>query len=300
MLDLYELKKRRGGGVSTGGTQWNGPGPGHSPRDRSLSVTIKDGRPVLHSFTGDSFAACAAHLGLEASQMGRLTRKQEREAREARQRVLAAERAEKLAFCQRRWSETLPASGTAVETYLRSRAITGPIPERLRFHPAMPLGYISRTTAPAMVAVVTDKQDKPCGLHATFLRPDGAGKADVESPKKMFGRVGGGAIRLTPLRVGPVDPGYVLAIAEGIETALSYTLLHGIPAWAAMTAIGLERFDVPDGITTLIAAADADAAGVKAADALIGRYERRLRCGKHMPPGWVNDFNDALMMGMRP
>ncbi len=54
MLDLYELRRQHGGHVYDGGRRWVGPGPGHSRRDASLSVRISDdGRPLLHSFSGD-------------------------------------------------------------------------------------------------------------------------------------------------------------------------------------------------------------------------------------------------------
>jgi putative DNA primase/helicase len=46
------------------------PGPGHSAKDRSLSVTIgKDGEPIVHSFSGDDWKLCRdyvrSRLGLE-------------------------------------------------------------------------------------------------------------------------------------------------------------------------------------------------------------------------------------------
>jgi hypothetical protein len=52
------------------GGKWCGsyglvPGPGHSPRDRSLKVWEADGQVYVHSFAGDAWKDCRAYLGLE-------------------------------------------------------------------------------------------------------------------------------------------------------------------------------------------------------------------------------------------
>jgi hypothetical protein len=40
----------------------------------------------------------------------------------------------------------------------------------------------------------------PIGIHCTYLKDDGTGKADVERAKVMYGPVGGGAVRFgTPV-----------------------------------------------------------------------------------------------------
>jgi hypothetical protein len=56
-------------------------------------------------------------------------------------------------------------------------------------------------------------------VHRTYLRADGAGKADVTQAKMMLGRCAGGAVRLSD---GPGP----LVVAEGIETAPP--LQHGL------------------------------------------------------------------------
>ena len=76
---------------------------------------------------------------------------------------------------------TVPANGTLAETYLAGRAITLPIPERLRFHDAL-LHTPAGTSAPAMVALVTGVDDKPLAVHRTYLSRDGSGKADLDPP----------------------------------------------------------------------------------------------------------------------
>ena len=69
MFTLSELAHALGGDVV--GRQVLAPGPGHSPKDRSLSITIFGDGPdgfLAFSHSGDHFAACRdyvrARLGL--------------------------------------------------------------------------------------------------------------------------------------------------------------------------------------------------------------------------------------------
>src|SRR3974377_1540874 len=63
--------------------------------------------------------------------------------------------AERIAEANRIWSQTVSAQGTIVEKYLRSRAITLPVPEVIRFHRSL---YHSKSYGirPAMVARMDD------------------------------------------------------------------------------------------------------------------------------------------------
>jgi KaiC/GvpD/RAD55 family RecA-like ATPase len=65
---LQSWARALGGDVSRGGVLC--PGPGHGPKDRSLSVKIgKDGEPIVHSFSGDDWKLCRdyvrSRLGME-------------------------------------------------------------------------------------------------------------------------------------------------------------------------------------------------------------------------------------------
>lgn len=53
------------GGQATTATSLLCPGPGHSPRDRSLSVRLDPNSPdgfTCHSFSGDDWRACRDHV----------------------------------------------------------------------------------------------------------------------------------------------------------------------------------------------------------------------------------------------
>jgi hypothetical protein len=282
---LLDLVQRHGGEMH--GRYALLPGPGHSRHDRSLSVIIgAGGRPVFHSFAGDDFRIVRAYLGLDATEGDRpfdpaLHRKMERARRIEREAVDA----ERLTFCETVWRETVPAAGTAVEVYLRGRGLAGPIPAVVRFHPAAPLDYQGKIRAPAMVAVVQDKAGAACGLHTTAIRADGSGKAGPNA-RRMFGTVKGGAVRLTPYSER-------LAVAEGIETALSYSAVTGAATWACLSTAGLVAFEIPPGVDQLTIAADGDDAGLKAAADLADRARRHCDVIKSPAPAGT-DWNDCL------
>jgi len=194
------------------------------------------------------------------------------------------------------WQQSLdPADRRAapLQAYLRRRGLSGAELDNkvVRFHPA--LGYWKMNDHngielagryPAMVALVTDADGAPVTVHRTYLTLDGC-KAPVPAPKKLMGypghRLVGGAIRL-------FDPGPVLGVAEGIETALAVHLRTGMPVWSAVSANLLERLEPPAQTSLVVVWADRDRSGTGEAAALSLR-ERLLRRGisvaMHLPPG---------------
>ena len=107
------------------------------------------------------------------------------------------------------WNQGVDPAGTPVETYLGSRGGLK-IPEcaPIRFHPRCQRGPRNLPGGPehlpAMLALMTDPvTGQPVGLHRTYLRPDGSGKAptitrgDVTlKPKMILGSWG--IVRLYP------------------------------------------------------------------------------------------------------
>ena len=166
--DLHQLRQRIGGHVYAGGREWVGPGPGHSRRDTSLHVTLKDdGRLLYHSFANDPAGAIRAHLGIEGARHTPLDRKARDRAERERKRIEAETRRHRINWCADVWDQTTGADGSPVETYLRSRGLTGPIPPALRFHQAAPRGYESTETCHAMVAIIHG----PDGLPSACTSP---------------------------------------------------------------------------------------------------------------------------------
>ena len=198
------------------------------------------------------------------------------------------------------WHNTERGAGTVVSHYLASRGIALDLwPPSLRFHPRCPRPKDDAGNflppLPAMVAVVEHVERGPVGVHCTYLRPDGNGKADVEKPKAIFGLVGGGAVRL-----GAQGGGQWLAISEGVETALSVAVACSMPAWAALSATGIKSLVLPSEATHVVICADHDASGTgqRAAHDAAARWladGRRVRIA--IPPEPGTDFNDILTGG---
>ena len=109
------------------------------------------------------------------------------------------------------YRRSIPAPGTIVEVYLRSRGIIPPIPPVLRFLRHCPHRRdpkYDRDYYPTMLAPVVDVDGHQIGLHKTFLTPDGSGKwpfPDKPFQRETCGPIGGGALRLREMdRRGPV------------------------------------------------------------------------------------------------
>jgi putative DNA primase/helicase len=184
----------------------------------------------------------------------------------------------------RLWQEARPAAGTPVETYLRGRGLILEDAAPIRFHPSCPRGD---ERLPAMVALMTDPATgEPCGLHRTYLLPDGSDRLRDAKGKAMLGNAG--MIRLTP--DDEITAG--LGMAEGIETALAVMQGFGWrPVWAATSAGAMARFPILPGIEALTVFADADGAGLEAAQTCIARWSDAGREAQLQAPP-RGDFND--------
>jgi putative DNA primase/helicase len=207
------------------------------------------------------------------------------------------EDASRTARAFRIWRNSRNGADTIASRYLASRGIVlDRWPASLRFRPHCPrpkdhAGNLL-PPLPAMVALVEHVECGTAAVHCTYLRQDGSDKADIEKPKAIFGPVAGGAVRF-----GAPRAGQWLAVAEGIETALSVAAACSMPAWAALSAGGIENLRLPPEATHILVCADHDANGVgeRAAHDGAARWVaegRRVRVA--MPPEPGTDFNDVL------
>lgn len=167
----------------------------------------------------------------------------------------------------RYWRSLGPVSDVG-RAYLEARQCAIPPTDGdLRFDPAgrHPNGH----EGPCLVAMVTDILTcAPISLHRTWIKADGT-KADVDPPRLLLGghRKAGGVIRLWPDEA--LTQG--LAIAEGIETALSLARVFR-PAWALIDAGNLATLPALAGVDALTIAVDDDFAGVTAANTCAERW----------------------------
>ncbi len=203
--------------------------------------------------------------------------------------TFSADAKARIEAARRIWRVCSVVAGSPVLRYLATRGIVADPPASLRWAPRCrhPEGGF----LPAMVARIDDVAGELIGVHRTFLKPGGLGKAEVGITKAMLGRASGGAVRLAPVA-------QTLLIGEGIETRLAVMQATAIPAWAALSAWGLAELALPATVRTVIIAADHDAngAGQRAARAAVLRWRsegRRVRLA--MPPDPWTDFNDVLL-----
>lgn len=174
-----------------------------------------------------------------------------------------------------------------VSAYLASRGLEvapGLKQGRLRYwHGKQDMGMFDCMVGLVMIG------NKACTYHITYLK-DGA-KADVPTPRKVLPPAipfNGGAVRLYP-------PAEVMGIAEGIETAIAASMIHGVPVWSALNANNLEKFNPPDVCRKLIVFGDTDAsfAGQKSAYVLAERIARKgIETEVRLPKS--GDWNDHI------
>jgi phage/plasmid primase-like uncharacterized protein len=199
----------------------------------------------------------------------------------------AAERQSKITSALAIWTGSTTAVGTLADRYLASRALAG-----LAASPALRFrgdcNHPEGGRYPALVALVVDVAGNPVAVHRTYLSATGS-KAAAAPVKASKGPVWGGAIRLD--REAPE-----IVLGEGIESSASAGRLLGLPAWAALSAGNLAAgVMLPPTVQAVVIAADADAAGDKAAEAAAMRWRkegRRVRIARPDRPG--RDFNDVL------
>ena len=205
---------------------------------------------------------------------------------EARQK---AERERRQGYALRLWEGSTPLPGTPAAAYVASRGLAGlSQSSALRFRIDCP--HPEAGKLPALMALICSPEGEPAGVHRTFLRPDGSGKAEVEPAKASLGMVWGGAIRLDPA-------GTELAIGEGIETAASAGKLAGLPAWAAISAGNMAKAMVlPPDVRSVLIAVDREPTGEDAARAAAARLRAEGRTVRFlMPEAPGTDANDTLL-----
>lgn len=191
------------------------------------------------------------------------------------------------------WLASKPVcAGDPVDLWMRGRGVA-PADYPVCLRTCMQARYSGPPVSfhPAMLAKVTDAAGRPATIHRTYLNTAGT-KAPVEKVR-MFcaGKVPPGSA----VRLAPAQP--VMGVAEGIETALAAGKLFGVPTWAALSDVGVEKFEPPAGTERLTIFGDNDAAGAgqRAAFALAARLAPRMRVEVRIPDETGTDWNDVLL-----
>ncbi len=296
-INLRGIARALGGEIV--GQQVLCPGPGHSAKDRSLSVRLSiaasDGF-VVFSHAGDDFAACRDHvarlLGIASERGLRAVAQQPERPAEA----AAAHRdcdAEKVRRALAIWRESTDPTGSVVEHCLASRRLnlTRDLTCAPRFHPACPWrdeasGSLIRV--PAMIAAFRNiVSDEITGVHRTRLSPDGQ-----KLGRRMLGIAAGAAIKLD----GDTAVTHGLVVGEGIETCLAARQMGLRPIWAMGSVGGIATLPVlaaVDALTFLEETGDSGASA-RAIEQCGARWHSAGREVVVVRPRVEGDLNDAL------
>ncbi|MBR2657651.1 MAG: toprim domain-containing protein [Loktanella sp.] len=145
--------------------------------------------------------------------------------------------------------------GDVVDRYFASRDLNEIIyPKALRYVENLRDG--EGGVHPCMIALVGRYGEKKFDtIHRTFLKPDGSGKAEIQSPRKLMpGQVPDGACVMLSdwTESGP------LGIAEGIETAMAASAIFNIPVWAAINSSMMKKWLPPPGCQEIVIFGDND------------------------------------------
>ena len=235
---------------------------------------------VWHEFSGFitySCARCGAYGYARASGAAKTTHRAAAiapsETARASSRETSATRRDKARWL---WNRRQPVRGTCAEVYLRNaRRYGGTLPGSIGFLPAradhlpamMAAFGVAEEIEPGVIQVVA-----VTGVHLTRLAPGGRSKAGTDADKIMIGTPRG-----FPIVLAPPNDLNGLAIAEGIEDALSVHEATGLGAWAAGAASFLPALAaaVPEWIECITILVDDDEAGRRNTDLLAEQLERR-------------------------
>jgi hypothetical protein len=237
MITLRALARTLAGEVY--GDQILAPGPGHSAKDRSLSITLSaDGNLIVHSFAGNDRQTCRdyvrARFGLAPFKPGNEPHRQ----RALQPRKVHDEVSNKREAAKWLWGGRQPVSdGCPAALYLRRlRGYHGAVPPTLCYLPA------NGKHPPAMIAAfgfcvepepgLIEPPGSVTAIHLTRLTPGGEKAGDEGTPAKIMI----GAMCGLPIALAPINDGLGLAITEGIEDGLSVSEETGLGVWAAGSA----------------------------------------------------------------
>jgi hypothetical protein len=305
MSDLRSMAAALGGDVVNGrdGPFILCPGPGHSAKDRSLSVAPTARDPdgfVCFSHSGNDWRVCRDHV---LARLGRKSSYHDRNSNRAGSLGIFKPRPptesppapaiDRSARAVAVWEAALDPRFTPVEAYLYDRGLD--LPDEIagtvvRFHPECPWrgddGGLQRR--PAMITAFRSiADDRLVAVHRTLLSDKGQ-KLD----RRMLGPVGGAAIKIDCDE--NVEQG--LTICEGFETGLAGRELGFRPVWALGSAGAIGTFPVLPGIDglTILAETDDSGANAKAVRQCGNRWGAAEREVIVATPRVAGDMNDAL------
>ena len=186
-------------------------------------------------------------------------------------------------------------AGTQAQDYLHSRGIYSMPRGGVRYSQGEYDGEYKRVI-PCMFSIASNEYGEPVYKHLTYI--ENGKKAEVDTVRKMHTLQefsGSVAVKL-------FQPGAVLGISEGIESALSAAAIYKMPVWSTINATLMMKFRAPTGVTALYIFADNDKNGTGLAAAFACGRANILSNNDVQEvfirwPKKLNDFNDFLTNG---
>lgn len=291
-MTLKTIVEKLGGDLYAAGRRASIPAPGHSAKDRSISLMLVGNRVVVHAFNGvdwrevlddlrrrDLIDAHNAPLSLSGANQGVSA-------------VIHTPDRDRLAAARRIWDGGRAVHRTLSERHLRRRHIERALPggDVLRHHPEAPISAygVSSRGKPALLAAISDAEGALTAVEITYLDPNGRRAVGLRLPRKTVGLVPPGSA----VRLDPAAP--EMLVAEGLATTLSATEAFGLPGWALLSIRNLRSWSAPEGVRSVLIAADRGEDGEASAELLALRLRRQgLRVSIWLPPEPHGDWNEA-------
>lgn len=264
---LRALARALGGESYAGGRRALIPAPGHSAADRSVSLWLREGRVVIHSFGGCDWREVLDNL-------------KARGWIDAEHRLCAGgggvtpgpvrpepTRVDRVRAAQHLWAEAGPVfDGSPAWRHGRRRAVDLTLDRTgaLRSHAAAPLAvYRDRGPhLPALLAAVSGPLGQLTAVEVTYLDGRGERSRRARPPRKIVGVIpAGSAVRFTPVAEE-------MLVAEGVFTTLAAMARFHLPGWALLSTSNLRRWTPPAGVRRLLIAGDRGPDGERSAGRL--------------------------------
>ena len=288
-MSLRTIVETLGGDLYDGGRRASIPAPGHSARDRSVSLLLEGDRLIVHSFGDGNWRAVLEHLR-ERRLIDDANTPVSGPGASAPRPAVSTD-PERRRAASRLWAEGVSIAGTVSERHCHRRSVARPLPgpDVLRHHGAAPVSaYADKgLRRPAMMAAIRDASGALCAVELTYLNRRAERAADLRLSRKTIGQAPAGCAA----RLDPAAP--AMLVGEGVFTTLSASERFGLPAWALLSVRNLQVWSPPDGVRSVLIAADRGKAGEAGADRLRARLVARgVAAVVAPPPEPFGDWND--------
>lgn len=291
-MSLNAIVRRLGGDLYDRGLRANIPAPGHSPADRSVSLLLREGRVIVHTFGDGDWRSVLDHLRDEGLVDAHNAPSGLSQADRASAAVPGVTGLERRQAALRIWDAGRPLAGTLSARHCTQRGVSPPLPgpQVLRHGGHTPVSAYgeSRHHRPALLAAIRDADGAFTAIEVTYLSANGRRARDLRLSRKTVGPAPPGcAVRLHA-------PAPRMLVGEGLFTTLSARARFGLPAWALMSTRNLRRWRPPEGVRDLLIAADRGADGEASAEQLrAGLAMAGLKVRVALPPAGFGDWNEA-------